>query len=300
MESKNLFRVLAAGMALALAEGSLAGQEKGKGEGLAEAVRVGKEYAHQAGMMGVEVGQAESFTVILPESLKKIMPKVVVAVDSYHGAALKGVGSKASNFWPKRPVLVAFLEKAQFASYVRRVEKRSFDSSERGSVVVGDEQPAIGLLLDNPMRSGSGHPGLEVQVGEVVARAVFQRAAGAKNQLPAWLAEAFGKATSFQAHNQSMRGYLGEVRRNAQLFAKTQKEAPWDPTIQGSKALAAQAGFAYWIAYGPRAGKMAILVKQFTPGENQERVEMADAMQKAQLDGSDLAGIWQGWVAGWR
>jgi hypothetical protein len=45
---------------------------------------------------------------------------------------------------------------------------------------------------------------------------------------------------------------------------------------------------------------MAILVKQFTPGENQERVEMAEAMQKAQLDGSDLAGIWQGWVAGWR
>jgi len=97
-----------------------------------------------------------------------------------------------------------------------------------------------------------------------------------------------------------MRGYLGEVRRNAQLFAKTQKEAPWDPTIQGSKALAAQAGFAYWIAYGPRAGKMAVLVKQFTPEENQEKVEMAQAMQKAQLDGSDLAGIWQGWVAGWR
>ena len=70
--------------------------------------------------------------------------------------------------------------------------------------------------------------------------------------------------------------------------------------LKGVGGQAAQASFAYWLAFGPRAGKMAGLAKQFVPEENQEKVEMAQAMKKAMLEDSDLQALWQGWVATWR
>jgi hypothetical protein len=45
---------------------------------------------------------------------------------------------------------------------------------------------------------------------------------------------------------------------------------------------------------------MAVLAKQFTPEENQERVELPQALQKAQLSGDQTLGSWQDWVAVWR
>lgn len=287
---------------LALLGGALASQEAAKpaaGDREAAATTA-REYAQMAGLSAVTVGHSEHYTVVLPEVAKRSLPSVTQVVDRYHAAALKGVGAKSEGFWSKRPVVIVFTDRSHFASFVRRVEKRSFEPGEKASITVGDEQPAIGLLLDNPRPVPPGHPPLEVQVGERVASAVFSRAAGAKNPVSAWLPEAFGTATTFQMSGQLFRAYQAEVRRNAQLFGRTQKENPWDAALSGPKGQAAQASFAYWLAYGPKAGKMAVLVKQFTPEENQERVELPQAMQKAQLDGSDLATLWQGWLAGWR
>lgn len=280
----------------------LSGQEAAKpGGGEKEsAAAVAREYAQMAGLTAVTIGQAEHVAVGLPETAKRSLASVIQAVDRYHAAALKGVGAKTDGFWAKRPVLIVFTDKAHFASFVRRVEKRSFEPGEKASVTVGDEQPAIGVLWDNPRPVPPGHAPLEAQVGERVAAAVLLRAAGAKNPVPTWLPEAFGTATTFQMTGQPFRTYQAEVRRNAQLFGRTQKENPWDATLSGPKAQAAQASFAYWLAYGPKAGKMATLAKQFVPEENQERVELPQAMKKAQLDGGDLASLWQGWLAGWR
>lgn len=275
-------------------------EDLSKGGNLFESLGIAEEYAKQAGLQGLVIQQAEAVTVAMPQSLSKHQPAVIASVNRYHTAALKGVGAKSEGFWTKRPVLIVFTDKAHFASFVRRVEKRSFEPGEKASVTVGDEQPAIGVLWDNPRPVPPGHAPLEAQVGERVAAAVLLRAAGAKNPVPTWLPEAFGTATTFQMTGQPYRAYQAEVRRNAQLFGRTQKENPWDATLSGPKAQAAQASFAYWLAYGPKAGKMATLAKQFVPEENQERVELPQAMQKAQLDGGDLASLWQGWLAGWR
>ena len=265
-----------------------------------EAARVATEYARVAGLPAVSVGQSVHYTLGLPEKAQRFQAGVLAAMDRYHAAALKGVGGQAKKFWPKRPVVLVFPERTQFASYMRRVEKRSFDATELASMVVTDDQPAIAMLWDNNRATAPGHASLEVQVGERVAAAVFLRMVGAKNPVPSWLPVAFGTATSFQVAIPTQRGYLTEVRRNAQAFGKGQKECPWDASLAGSRGQAAQASFAYWLAFGPRAGKMAGLAKQFVPEENQEKVEMAQAMKKAMLEDSDLQALWQGWVATWR
>lgn len=281
------------------------GQEKptedlSKGGNLFESLRIAGEYAELAGMQGMVIQQAEAVTVAVPQSLSKRLPAVIAEVNRYHAAALKGTGRQDANIWGKRPVVVVFTERNQFASHVRRVEKRSFDPAERASIVVGDDQPAVGLWVETPNSRTGLPPTVEIQVGEKVAAAVFARAAGAKNPVPSWLPEAFGRATSFQVARLTGRSYLAEIRRNAQLFVRNQREAPWNAMQDGFQTQSAQAAFIYWITYGPKAGKMADLVKQFTPEENQERVEFPQALQKAQLSGDQTLGSWQDWVAIWR
>jgi hypothetical protein len=302
MRKDTLWRVAVVTACLATAA---AGQEKpandsSKGGNLFESLGIAEEYAKKAGMQGVVIQQAEAVTVAMPQSLTKQMPVVIAGVNRYHAAALKGTGRQAADFWGKRPVVVVFTERNQFASHVRRVEKRSFDTADRASIVVGEDQPAVGVWLETPNTRTGLPPSVEIQVGEKLAAAVLARAAGAKNPVPAWLPEAFGRATSFQAAGPSGRSYLAEIRRNAQLYARNQREAPWNAMAEGVQAQSAQAAFAYWIAYGPRAGKMAVLAKQFTPEENQERVEFPQALQKAQLSGDQTLGSWQDWVAVWR
>ncbi len=275
-------------------------KEASQGENRSESTTIAEEYAKQAGMQGVVAQAGEAVTVAIPQSLSKQMPAILTTVNRYHAEALKGIGRQAADFWVKRPVVVVFTERNQFASHVRRVEKRSFDPSDRISLVVGDEQPAVGFWLETPNPRTGTPPAPEIQVGEKVAAAVLARAAGAKNPIPDWLPEAFGRATSFQVVRQTGRAYLSEIRRNAQLYARNQREAPWSGQQEGIQTQSAQAAFAYWLAYGPKAGKMAVLVKQFIPEENQERVEFPQALQKAQLSGDQTLGSWQDWLVGWR
>lgn len=302
MRGSTLWRV--AIWAACLASPALA-QEKSakeapKGGSLAESARVAGEYAQLAGMQGVVVQQAEAITVALPPSLSKQMSSVIASVNRYHAAALKGTGRQVSDFWSKRLVVVVFTERNQFASHVRRVEKRSFDSADRVSIVVGEDQPAVGLWLETPNTRTGVPPSVEIQVGEKVAAAVLARVAGAKNPVPDWLPVAFGRATSFQAAGPNGRSYLAEIRRNAQLYTRNQQEPPWNAKLEGIQTQSAQAAFAYWVTFGPKAGKMGDLAKQFVPEENQERVEFPVALQKAQLSGDQVLGSWRDWVAGWR
>jgi len=302
MRGGTMWRVAIWAACLAPASGAQekSAEEAAKGGSLAESARMAGEYAKLAGMQAVAVQQAEAVTVVMPQSLSKQMSAVIASVNRYHAAALKGTSRQGADFWGKRPLVVVFTERNQFASHVRRVEKRSFDPSERASIVVGEDQPVVGIWVETPNTRAGVPPSVEIQVSEKVAAAVLARAAGAKNPVPDWLPEAFGRATSFQAAGPNGRSYLAEIRRNAQLYTRSQQEPPWNAKQEGLQTQSAQAAFVYWVTYGPKAGKMADLAKQFVPEENQERVEFPQALQRAQLSGDQTLGSWRDWVAIWR
>lgn len=207
--------------------------------------------------------------------------------------AAKSLGLKEEeSAWPGKLTVYLLPGREQFASFVRRVERRRLEPDEVGSFAVVGEAPHIAV---SPPRAKTDLP-VEMQAVAQVAAALMARKAGSGVIVSGWLQEGFGRATVWRVAGTN-RALLGE-RRQAARLVQSGKTAPevWDNQLDVETACVLRASLADYLAYGPGRARFPAIVEGFKPGEGQQQRGTGEALQAAEVTPDRLNAVWRRWA----
>lgn len=244
----------------------------------------------------LSVASSEHLAIVTTKAMEKKGAEILVTAEKYRQAAARAAGYASEAPWSSPLVVLVLPGKEEFGSYVRRIQKRSLEAGETSSWSPEEGKVHAALYLSG----GKNMPPPDAQVGELVAACVAARRIGEKNPAPEWIAGGFGRATSHKLSLPTHRQFLVSSKRKANQACRTLSTAPWAESGGGEDGEAARESLMYLIAYGTYAEKFPAFLNSFTPGENQEKVEVEAAMTKAGIPPAMAWPAWKSWAAGWR
>jgi hypothetical protein len=278
-------------LALALLAGpSFGADDKGK------AVAQQKKAALDA-WKAMELGEpahaeTEHLLIYAPKAMAPRLKAVGTQLEKYHEHAAKALNLDPKNAYPGKVTVYLFASKDDVTTFARRIEKRRPMSGETASYLAEDDQlhaaaaPAAGKLA----------PPVEARAGEMVACVLLQRKAKPRTQLPEWLTQGFGRATSYKALGNGVR-WVSEERKQARALVRRHSASDvWDGKVEGEELMPLQASLAEFLSYGVGAARFEKLLAGFAPGEDMESKTTAQAIESSGVTVDRVNKTWKAWV----
>jgi len=239
--------------------------------------------------------ETEHLLLFGPKSQKKQLREWGPLLEKYHALAEKALQVKPKeDLWPGKLAVFVFAERGPYTAFIRRVEKRRLIADEVGSHAVEGDTPHVAAA---PPRSKLD-PAAERQAGEQVAAALLQKKAGPKTPLPGWLAEGFGRATTWEVFKDDKD--VKAERRLAFTLATVKPKRKASDVYAGSlevdEAVPLRASLADFFAYGPGAARFVRLVESFRPEENMDRKTTEQALTAIAVKPDFLDKRWKQWL----
>jgi hypothetical protein len=234
--------------------------------------------------------------IYAPKTYKKKLDDLGKTLEKQHDTAVKAlqVDTKDNKWWSGKLTVYLFEEREHFTAFIRRVEKRRLESDEVGSYKVDTDAPHVAA---SPPRNDAD-PSLEVQAAYQVARAILQKKAGARVELPEYLLMGFGRATYYRANPGSATGT--ERNRALQLvkMGRTGNDVWGGTNLELKDMYILRASMIDFLAYGSQtlAAKFPAFVAAFAPEENQDKKNTQQAMEAVSWKPDVIDKAWQTWV----
>lgn len=240
--------------------------------------------------------ETEHLIVLAPKTMERRLKEIGTNVEKAYALAIKATQAKPKEeLWPGKLTVYLLPEREQFATFVRRVEKRRLSEEEAGTQFVDGDLPHAAASAPRSKTD----LGLDHQAAAQVSAALVQKKAGAKVIVPEWLVQGFGRATAWRAAPAD-KAVLNERRLAKALIAGKNRTAAdvWGGALEAEEAGVLRASLAEFLAYGPGASKFPALLSGFKPGENQDSRTIEQALESANLDPKAIEARWGAWALG--
>jgi hypothetical protein len=229
--------------------------------------------------------------IYAPEAFKPRLKDIGALLEKHVAVAQEALQGKEPAELPGKVTVYLLSTREQFASFVRRVEKRRLEAGESGSVKEADDWLHVAV---SPAKDKKGW-GVEAQAGQHLAMLLLMRQAGASAPLPDWLVSGFGRATHYRVAPQAP--LVREERRQAARLSRKYGPADiWNGTPDAAEAGPLEGSLADFLAYGPGAALFPKLLAGFKLEENMTAKTTEQALKAAGLDSERVAAKWKSWV----
>jgi hypothetical protein len=223
------------------------------------------------------VARAESSNFLLFGTIPETRLKGLAAsLDKQYSIARKGLQfAKDEKPWTGKLAVYVFVDRGQFRSFIRQIEKRSPDDAELTTANVTGDAPHMAI---GPVQ-GKDAVTLETQAGNQLATAVLSaRARGAP--LPEWLTLGFERATAAHAANT-----VASVRKRVprQLAGRYKAGDAWNDTLSLDQRLPLATAVADFLFYGKGVAKPGAFVLAFRPDDEKPMKTTADALEAVNM-----------------
>jgi hypothetical protein len=219
----------------------------------------------------------------------KNLKEVGTLLEKDFAAAKKALALGKNDLWPGKLTVYLVADRAAYAAFIRRIEKRYPEEGEAGSASVRRDQPHV---VAGPPQ-GPLDPPVEGQAGAQVGVALLKKKAG--EGVPEWVRAGFGRATYLQTAPARERA----AERRLVLSQVVQKgravQDAWG-ALDDPAAPALRASVIEYLAYSGRTKRFVPFVLGFRPEEGKQEPTTADALKAAEIAPAQLNQLWQRWL----
>ncbi len=234
--------------------------------------------------------------IYAPKDYEKRLKEIGAALEPQYDQAKKALGFDKDKNEPVPGKIAVYLlpERANFTSFMRKIDKRRPEPEDVGSHFADGDFPHVAA---GPPVSKDDPP-IDRQAGEQIAALLLAKKAGVRTPLPGWLVAGFGRATWYRSAS-TIRLVSDERKRAALMLAKSKWAAKdvWSNSLSDEEAVLMQASFADFMAYGPGSSKFPAFVAAFKPEENVEKVSTDKAIEAVSLKPDVISAGWRKWSA---
>jgi hypothetical protein len=232
--------------------------------------------------------ETKHLLVYAPKAMEKRLTAIGTLLEKYHDLAIGALAIKPEEAYPGKITVFLLPKQELLPAFARRVEKRRPMSGETGSFSAKDET----LHAVSVPGEAKAIP-VEARAGEQLASLLLMRRAGVRTNVPDWLINGFGRATSYRVLPREK--FVLEDRKQARvLVRKREASAVWDGTVEAEEVDPMQGSLVEMLAYGSkRFGK---LLDGYKPGENVATKTTGQAMEAAGISPEKVAKAWKAWV----
>ena len=239
--------------------------------------------------------ETDHFLLYAPKALEKKLKDAGTLLENQYKTAREALKfPEKTEPWKGKVTVYLFAERAQYGSFVRRVEQRRFESGDVSSRVATDDKL---LVACSPPVNKWDWP-VEAQAAAEVASLMQQRRCGLSTILPDWLDAGFGRATYYRTMPKDALT-LADRRQAAAVAAQKKLMAKdvWTGPLDADEAAALGGALADFFAYGPGAMQFEKLLEGFKPEENIEKKTIDQAIDKTRINKEKIEPQWKSWVA---
>jgi hypothetical protein len=219
----------------------------------------------------------------------KTLKQVGVVLEKSFSAATKALALEKRDFWPGKLTVYLVPERADYAAFIRRIERRYPDEGEHGSAAIRRDQPHA--VAGPPL--GAFDLPLEGEAAAQVGIALLKKKAG--ETVPEWVRQGFGRATYLQTLPASTRS--SERRKVLALVLAKQRKAwdVWGP-LDDTEGPLLRGSLMDYLAYSGRTARFLPFVQGFRPSEKRAEPTTADALKAAGITNDGLNRVWRRWL----
>jgi hypothetical protein len=240
------------------------------------------------------IQETEHLLIHAPKDSQKRLKDLATKLEKSYALAVKTLKTTPKDdLWPGKLTVYLLADKEQFASFIRRVEKRRPQSGELGSQFVDNDMPHAVARPPAEKRD----PSLESQAAEQIAAALLRKKIGVKVPLPEWVVSGFGRATVWRTAPTD-KAVVAERRQAQTLVAAKKRTAKdiWGGSLEPEEIGVLRGSLADFLAYGPGASKFLAILNGFKPEENQTNRTTAQAFESANVKPETVETTWRQWV----
>jgi hypothetical protein len=223
------------------------------------------------------VGKAETANFLVYGASTDPRMKVLAGnLEKQYLTAFKAMQfDKEARPWNGKLAVYVFIDRSQFRSFIRQVEKRSPDDAEQSSQIITGELPHVAV---SPVQ-GKDAVTADTLAGHEVAIALMS-ARGKGTKLPEWLTQGFARATAAQAA-----GMPASVRKRVarQLASRSKPGEAWNDMLSIEQRLPLATSVADFLFYGKGLSRPADFLFGFRPDDEKPMKTVADALEAAKL-----------------
>jgi hypothetical protein len=219
----------------------------------------------------------------------KALKEVGPALEKQMALAKKALNLDQNDMWPGKLAVFLVTERADYGSFIRRVEKRRPAEGETGSASVRKDQPHV---IAGPPQ-GPLDPPVDAQAGGQIAVALLVKKAG--TGVPDWVRTGFARATWLQGLSGAER--TAEHRRALALVTqrKRQAQSAWG-LLEEDEAPIIRGSVIEYLAYSGRTPRFVPFLMGFRPSDTKQEPTTADALKAAEITPANLNTVWQKWL----
>ncbi|MBY0232070.1 MAG: hypothetical protein K2W96_22530 [Gemmataceae bacterium] len=242
----------------------------------------------------LELGEAAtadsaSFHVVAPKAMAGKLKGIAATLEKYRATAAKAAALDLKEAHPGKITAYLLPDEAALKSFSRRVETRKADAGATGSYSPDDDRLHVAGF------AGEGGTA-EMRAGEMVASLLLRRKAGLATNLPEWLVQGFGRATTYRVFPKDKAVAADKKKAKAGARKKGAKDV-WDGNADSGDHKAMQASLAEYLAYVAGGSAFPKFVLAFKPGENMMDVATPAALDAAKLSPDRLDKAWKAWAS---
>ncbi len=232
--------------------------------------------------------------VFAPKASEKNLKEFGAYLEKHYDQAAKVLGYDAKKVpWEGKLAVYLFPERAQFQSFIRRVEKRRFEAGDVSSHSLDRDKPHVAA---GPPANKDDFA-VEAQAAQQVATAMLQVKAGAQLPLPDFLLTGFGRATTYHVTPTDKVVVADRKTARDAVAKKRTAKAVYNGTVDADEFPSLAGALADMLAYGPGTSKFGEFLKGFQPEDNGPQKTTENALEAAGLKLDKLENVWKTWVA---
>jgi hypothetical protein len=244
----------------------------------------------------VDAGESASsetkhLLVHVPKSMESRLKAIGALLEKYHDQAIDALDIKPEEAYPGKITVFLFPQRDILTTFVRRVEGRRPAKEDAGSFSAADDR----LRAAAAVSTTKGAAPVEAFAGEQLASLLLIRRAGVSTNVPDWLVQGFGRASSYRVLPRD-KFVLTDRKLTRVLVRKRSASDVWGGTLEPEEVDCLQGSLTEMLAYGPGAKRFGKLLDGFKPGENVDTKTVAQAMEAAGISPDKVNTLWKSYV----